>query len=399
MRKWFLIIIFLAEVASGSALQNLSVGINARATAMGEAFCAMPYGLNGMFYNPASIGAVRMDCGDVTYFKSFLDQSYMSLNFGSPGQKRVSSNKAYGLVYYDGGQMAVNRLDGTSSSVSVEQDVVLSYGFGRMLKKGFSYGFTGKIIYSRLAAEYSAAAVAVDAGMQFRAGKDIRLGVALQNLGTPLKYDSESESIPAIIRSGISLVKEKFTAGFDVNKTMDSAGLKMNLGVEYRINSGDGAFAVRGGYKTDAGRQGVSLGFGYLFDGRNAGINYSFQDLGSSSFQRMTLSWGMTPPSKTEVTPTVESVPEVENKYYSLSGRVVNPANRNLPGTTVKLSNGNVSDITAQTDAKGQFYIEEVLEGEYELTAWHEGYHLVESILKIQGKNKKIKITMEKQLE
>lgn len=226
----------------------LKENVGARMSGMGSAFSAVSDDANLIFANPAGLNYVTNTEIATMYNKSMIDTYYGFLGVVLPIEKFT-----LGISYlkYDGGDIEINYLDGTSRKIKAENDFVFTLGLGSNISEEFFFGFNGKFISSKLGETYSNPTVTGDLGLIFRHVNDrISIGVSFLNLGGELKYSEASESLPMTIRSGIAyrvvdLKKHSLLLAFDTveNKNED---LKFNLGSEYWFEK---FLALRLGYK------------------------------------------------------------------------------------------------------------------------------------------------------
>lgn len=275
----------LAKGAGTSGGLTLIEASGARAAALAEAFSAMSNELCAMNYNPGSLGTLQSGQASFMYQKGMMEDSYGQFLIGAP-----TARGAWGLQvgYYNGGTMDISYDGVTSQTVNAQKDVMVNLGLGRKLRSA-SVGVNLKYLSSQLIEKEKATAYAADFGLSMALGSRVRVGGAVQNIGTQLKYVQEGDSLPRIVRAGmaVSLVRGNSPLSLlvDAPYFVNEAEVRPALGLELGI----GALALRAGYRKLGATNEFTIGTGFLLG--KTSFDYSFgmmQDLESQ--QRVSLS-------------------------------------------------------------------------------------------------------------
>ncbi|MFH1352125.1 MAG: PorV/PorQ family protein [bacterium] len=267
-----------------SGAQFLKIGIGARAVAMGEAYAGMEGDMNSIYWNPAGLSRIGTSRTSFSHTAWFQDIKYENLMAGYPAG---SGFMALGINWLTIGSIDKYKNSGptpTGESYSpVDMSAVISYS---REVKGIPFGANLKYISSNIDGE-NAAGIALDIGAMYRLGK-LNTGLAVQNLGTGLKFRKESDPLPLNIKLG-SVYKfgRRLTTALDFNIPNDS-DFRLNTGVEYSREYGkDITVALRTGYKTNTkgldAIDGISFGFGISY--KNSLLDYAwvpYGDLGTT---------------------------------------------------------------------------------------------------------------------
>lgn len=306
-----------------TGFQFLSVGLDARATAMGEAVTAAENSSSAQFYNPATMATMSREIevslgqtqwiADVTYYSASLAYrpanglfgvfgvSFLSVNYGDFLGTAVSENEQ---GYVDTGTFSP-----TASAIGI--------GYAKALSDRFSVG--GNIKYAtqsfgeRLAPslsdpnisklqEVSTGVVAFDFGTKYNTGfKSLAFGISLRNFSQEISYVDESFVLPLTFRIGFSMnALDFFQADSDRQSllvTVDALNNRsypehIRMGVEYTLLN---TFALRGGYSFQQPGDdilGFSAGFGIQMFG--LGVNYSYTPFDTfSDVHRFTVNMGI----------------------------------------------------------------------------------------------------------
>jgi len=296
-----------------TAAKFLSVGIGARANAMGGAFSSIANDASSLYWNPA--GAATLDDFEVkfTYTNLYkdldIDLNYLALVIpaGELGNFGIS------ITAIDYGEMDVTTEyfpEGTGERFSAS-----SYAFGlsyaRHITESFSAGVTIKYVTEGIF-NSSANGVAFDIGTKFNtpfwginfASIITNYGSKLQMTGEDLliRYDQDpnrngnNESVDAYYKTdhfdlplklqiGISrdfnfLRNYRFTLAVDATHPNDNTEY-VNIGGELSLL--DNLISLRGGYKgllLEDNQEGLTLGAGlhYVLGVFAVGVDYSYQE-------------------------------------------------------------------------------------------------------------------------
>ncbi len=242
---------------------ELKIGLGPRPVAMGEAFVAQADDLNCTAWNPAGLAQLQ------GYQAGFMHNIYL--------QETSMEYLAYAQNLFDGAGIGANvtylnygKLDKVNDNNGLPEVVgsftpsvlMISAGYGQWIMPNVAIGGTVKMISQSIDTE-SYSAIAVDLGGLVKTGiTGLKLGVAVQNLGTKL---AEAD-LPMNVKAGAAyLLPVKFGANdiwntlVDVNIPFgDTKYTSANVGTEYWYNQ---LVAARVGYKVkDTGELGGITG-------------------------------------------------------------------------------------------------------------------------------------------
>jgi hypothetical protein len=280
----FLITILLpallfAKGEGTSSASFLKIGIGARSAALSFACTALGAGVEGVYFNPASVVCARE--GELL----FMGARYIAdINFGVVGYKRgrVAFLSKYLFTSMEGRDSL-----GQSTGEFSTSSLLLQCSAAKAVNKRWALGASVKMIREVLEEE-QAFAFAADFGALYRINNRIRVGGALQNLGVGLKFLKERYPLPLLLRAGVALkLREGVFFASDVVKSRDEK-LYVALGTEVRVHP---VFSIRAGYCTRLKKDvlekkgpiptGVSCGFGIrVSGGTNVSVDYAFTPFG-----------------------------------------------------------------------------------------------------------------------
>jgi len=268
------------STSSGILLKTLT---QVRAEGMGGAQSGVQTDEAGAVgWNPAGLYGNRYPGVSAVYFRGMADDNFGALNFEMPlGANLVCGA---GLMFYDAGAFELNDSSGETSTVAAQRDflAVLTGAYHlTAFHTGITMGANLKVLQSTLLEEYSAFAAAVDLGVRVNWGgvlKPFQIGLAVKNLGTPMKYVDSADSLPAyaLVGLGYDVFQDKIVgvllagdAQFDL-----ASNWRGSLGTEVRLYDW---IALRGGYKLGYDTNSFTLGFGFHFE--NFQLDYAFSPM------------------------------------------------------------------------------------------------------------------------
>lgn len=307
-----------------TAAQFLKIGVDARGTAMGNAFTAMSGDLSSIYWNPAGLAYVNgMQMMFVNSpWLAETNFNFFAFSFNSP-RIGVLGFSLTSLSVPDDIVRTVEDPEGTGERFDAG-DLALTFSYSKRLTNNFSLGGNLKYIQQKIW-HSSANAVAVDIGALFITPfKDIRIGASISNFGKSLKmdgrdmiisvdpdhqnqgnvefvnalYETDDFPLPLIFRVGIAgeLIQSptsRLSFALDALHPNDNSE-SVNIGLEFAYAE---TFFLRGGYATlfrDVTEQGLTLGGGIYYRlGRSNmkfKIDYSYADYGRLGLiQRFTI--------------------------------------------------------------------------------------------------------------
>jgi len=286
------------EGTTGSVL--LSVFLNARGAAMGDAFTGAVGDANALSYNPAGLASVKNGIELTFTHVSWIESS---INHAAVVLPRDLGTFGIGLSFFDQGSVdgVTNRLfDGEKYSAS---DLAAYLGFGKPISSVIDLGAAVNYIYSNYGGT-SNSAFAFSLGLLAHFNEyRYTVGLALRNFGTKVQFVNEEFDMPNEVAAGIgaNLVDTDF---LDLNVLADAVfplygpETQFNLGGEIWIMN---MLAIRGGYKvvgeTNAIKDNaMTYGAGFMF-ADFIKIDYAYQDYGLlDPTHRITTSFKFAPP-------------------------------------------------------------------------------------------------------
>lgn len=282
----------LAGGTGGAAPLNfLFLDADARPVALGGAYTAVATDANAMHYNPAGLAFLKGHQATFMHAEHFQD---VTQEYGAIALKQGLGLMVNTLGFGDIQRTTLSNPRGTGLDSFGIRDWAVSVGYGRKLKWDW-LGLGAALKYLRedidnVSAHAVAADLGVRADLEAPLGAPLVLGMAIQNVGTKLKFQSSREDLPLNLKAGLAYrFIETGVFALDVNQPR-AGDPTVHVGAEYAARK---AVALRAGYNTrnDAGA-GFTLGGGLVL--RQFGLDYAFVpfgDLGNSHRFSLSYRW------------------------------------------------------------------------------------------------------------
>jgi len=288
------IILFMAIILFGSSIDPggvfLMIFPGSRATALGGAFAGVEGDVFGTYYNTASLGFANKKLIGLQHANWLTglwpDMYYEYLAYVHPLKEDLVITGAF--TYITTGETEAT-VGGEVIARFRNYDFAIKVAVANRLNDRMAVSLGIKYIYSFLAPEWLVREVlgargggqgkawAVDGGFFYKILPNLNLGVAIQNIGTPLQYldAGEKDDLPRTLRIGLSSVPfendiHRVMLNADITKIL--VGVTSNLrdefedtwksfGIEYSIFN---IFSLRAGYFIDilGHRVGLTWGIG-----------------------------------------------------------------------------------------------------------------------------------------
>lgn len=298
------------EKVGAAGAQFLKIGAGARANGMAGTAVSNVNDLSSIYWNPAGLAQVKGIAANFSYTQWFagFDHNFAALAIPLGDQFTIGAH----LTSFSSGRIEITDLnypEGTGTYYSVN-DIDLGVSLAGYLTEQFSFGVTAKYVHNGFAA-LGSNGVAFDIGTMYETGiYGIKLGFAVENLGTEMKYTGQdlrttsklvqelnmssndvelltsSYSMPLIFRAGVSSEvynhgDNKLLCALDFNSFSDVPE-QFSLGAEYTWSD---LLSLRAGYRFGQDQFGFAGGAGikYLLGNVKASLDYSIsptKDLG-----------------------------------------------------------------------------------------------------------------------
>ncbi|MCX6152763.1 MAG: PorV/PorQ family protein [Candidatus Kapabacteria bacterium] len=272
----------------------LRFGVGAKYTALAGAGITNSTDPSCIYWNAAGLGFIKSYSAELSYNRSFaeVNQSFIGatipVDFGVFG---------VGINYLGTASMTRTVASTGAGFTKYEDfsntDIAVMASFSRKLLPNASLGGTIKYINEKLY-DKSAGALAFDFGFIYRMDL-FDLGLSLRNLGSSLKFQSESYSLPMQVQAGAS--SRALDPDLDLSIVFGTLGdqkVQFGLGAEYYLAK---FLFIRAGYNTGYTEiqgtiKGLSAGVGFKYDNFDFGLALTpYGSLGNS--YHFSLSYGI----------------------------------------------------------------------------------------------------------
>ncbi len=260
----------------------LRMGGNARSYAMGEAYGATAQDATSLYFNPAALGHLEGGSLDLMHAVHINPIYFDNIAFAYPVGY---GNLGVGLQYLSYGKLdeVDNTGTNTGSSISPKDMALTATYAGRVVSPFLTVGASVKYLQSTI--KNTATAFAGDVGFLYKINNSVPVGLAVQNLGTGLKFNNETDSLPLNVRASAAFrPKEPLLLAVDINYPAKGVATA-SIGAEYKIQlTQDLALAPRLGVNTRTQSSGLGalsmLSFGFGIGSQSHSFDYSLNSLG-----------------------------------------------------------------------------------------------------------------------
>jgi opacity protein-like surface antigen len=294
-----------------TAAPFLSIGMGARAGALGESYVAIAEGPSALYWNPAGVADMTRTGAEFSYLSWFVDSNIQQAALVIP--LAGFGNLGIHVVTLGYGEMEVTTIsnpDGTGELFS-PRDLSAGLSFARNLTDRFAIGGTFKLVTQRIW-NSTASGAALDLGVLYRTGfRNLRIAASMANFGQdlrlsgkdlrvaqdidptiegnnprlPANLEVDPWAMPLTFRIGVaadvvSLENQRLTTTVDALHPNDNSE-SANFGVEYAFSE---LLFLRGGYRqafaAESDDGGFTLGAGLQYDfgnGPRVRFDYVYQ--------------------------------------------------------------------------------------------------------------------------
>ena len=312
----FILLFFIIPILSNAqnkkiaqtGFQFLTVGTNARAVALGEAFTTMESGSNSLFYNPAGMGATNSFFDfSLNTVRWIADINYLSGSIGLNFEEGKYGVFGISFLNIDYGDFLYTRVSTTSESgyeditSGTPKPYAFSIGLGYAIQLSDKFSVGGQIKYVKQSLgssdvpiyegpseiigteekQYELSVFAFDFGTIYKTGfKSLVFGMSVRNFSEEVKYEKEGFQLPLTFRIGLSMDVFNFVESLKQNHklTIIIDAVHPRSFPEYISIGGEYVFMnllfLRAGFVTGQDLYDLSAGFGIRKFGFE--LNYAY---------------------------------------------------------------------------------------------------------------------------
>jgi outer membrane protein OmpA-like peptidoglycan-associated protein len=261
-----------------SGASQLLINGWARSTGLWDTYTSRVMGIEAMGLNVAGLAHVqKMEAAfSQTLWFQGSETSVSQAGFATKlGADNVIGINLFSLNVGDIQRTTVNNPEGAGLGTFRPRFLNLGVSFARKFSNRIYGGATIKIINESIE-NVSATGVALDAGLQYLLGKkeELRFGVGIRNIGTPMKYNGDGFSFRGDAPSG-----EDYQLTLSQNSNKFELPIQLNIGITYDIWMGP-EYVCNGAYnlhRLTLGGSFTSNSYGKDFFG--GGLEYAFKEL------------------------------------------------------------------------------------------------------------------------
>lgn len=283
MFKKVILLVFLVLVGfaqSSIARQDtggefLTWGVGARASGMGEAFCAVADDATAIHFNPAGLGFLKKPAFVGVHSDLYPDlDSGMSHSFLGYAQPVGKNTFGLGLNYLNTGEHIITDDSPDGIGTFKWYDLAAIFSLAHSFSDNFSVGANLKYIYSEVY-YIKRKAYAGDLGLLYKTPvKGLNLGATIENIGSKIYYidEPQADGLPANVKVGAAYHfslgnKAKAILALDINRPLYDDFIGYNTGAELGLFK---LLSLRAGYfDKGAGLKDYTYGFGANYKGFN----------------------------------------------------------------------------------------------------------------------------------
>jgi hypothetical protein len=278
-----------------TAVPFLTIPVDAKAAAMGDAGVATSPDANSMFWNPGKLAFIESDYGGAISYTPWLRNLVddMSLSYITAFTK-IRQEDAIGIsmTYFDLGQIQFTDQQGNNLQLVDPKEFNIAVAYSRKLSQSLGVSLGLKFIHSNLTGRIESGTSPTGTDLKpgntaaadlavfhtkdyllFGNNTNIAFGANLSNLGPKISYSNtdSADFIPTNLRLGTSIamdadVYNTFTFSLDFNKLLVPSDANSDAGV---VGGVFNSFSdSRDGFGGELKEVAVSLGMEYNYDNK-----------------------------------------------------------------------------------------------------------------------------------
>lgn len=261
-----------------SGASQLLINGWARSTGLWDTYTSRVMGIEAMGLNVAGLAHVKkMEAAfsQTLWFQGSETQVSQAGFATKLGEDNVIGINMFSLNVGDLYRTTVNNPEGAGLGTFRPRFLNLGVSFARKFSNRIYGGATIKLINESIE-NVSATGVALDAGLQYTLGKkeELRFGVGIRNIGTPMKYTGDGFTFRGQAPSG-----EDYELTLSQNSNKFELPIQLNIGLTYDLWMGpdyrcNGAYNM---HRLTLGGSFTSNSYGKDFFG--GGLEYAFREL------------------------------------------------------------------------------------------------------------------------
>jgi len=262
-----------AQNGGQTGLTFLQLGVGARSLGMGEAYTAIGGDGAAMYYNPATLSSC--DHPEILLMHKEWIQDVQTEYLGAL-VPAGSMNLGISVNSTSINNIELRTVPGPPLETFSARNAAIGFSAAYAFDARFSLGATVKTLYEKILVDESSG-IGFDIGAVYSTPWRVRVGAALQNLGSVSALRDEASTLPRILRiggaysAGVGDSGGTFTVSSDIVSITNENTTHVHFGGEYVFRE---AFALRFGYQTGYETKSISAGAGVRYG--MLGLDYAF---------------------------------------------------------------------------------------------------------------------------
>ena len=281
---------FSSSARGTTAADFLNIGVGARAMALGGAYTAAVDDATALYWNPAAMTRVRRRSVAVMH-ESYVDSSYFDYAAYVQNEGPIGAFGA-AVQYFSAGLIQQTDANGTELAPFHPYDMALHWSYAYLFDSslvpalnGYAFGFSAKLVDSRIVNSASAGAIDLGALSPLYFGDHTRFAFSALNLGgDTMQFSQVKEPLPITLRLGVcDRPAPDWLATFDLGLPQNDRPYAAT-GIEHSLlTRSEWEFTARAGFNTQTigsidGITGFSMGFG--IGAKGSSVDYAFAPYG-----------------------------------------------------------------------------------------------------------------------
>ena len=276
--------------AGQTGLAFLKLGVGSRALGMGDAYSAVAADPSAVHYNPAAL-SLSSTSQILLMHKEWIQD--VKTEFLAAKTSFDEFTVAFGINSTSVNDIPIREVAGPQEGTFNSHWAAVGLSAAYQVNSDLSFGVTGNFLYEKIFVN-EASGYGIDLGALYQTPWDIRLAVAVNNIGSMSALDQSSTKLPTTLRFGaayqrpVEAVNGVLTTALDIISIAEDSKPRTHLGAELEFEH---TFSLRAGYQLGYDAKNFSLGTGVRYGAFQ--IGYAFVPLQSDLGTTHTFSLGI----------------------------------------------------------------------------------------------------------
>ena len=247
-----------------TGLAFLKLGVGARSLGMGEAYSAIASDPSAMYYNPASLslsGASQI----LLMHKEWIQDTRTEYVAATAAMSKVTLGISVNATSVN--NIEVREGPGPAQGTFDAHNAAIGISGAYRIDSSLSIGATGKYLYEKILVN-EASGFGIDLGGWYETPWNVRLALAVSNIGSVGELGYEATKIPTTIRAGgayvtrIESMDGAVTIASDIVSITGEGTTHLHMGAELNYRQ---TLSLRVGYQTGYDARSITSGVGFKY--------------------------------------------------------------------------------------------------------------------------------------